>query len=156
MTCCGDEKNPTGEQQRLPFEGNFNDRLKLAITITRVSADPVCLVLCLGPCLGLLIPALAALSVPVDVTHFNDRPYWRMSLHHCILYGKLWDGCPVPECWCLANLKCGQDCFHVLDRPVAPQTSGMFPPEGAWIRGRPWMNDTCFPHRRVQFYISKA
>ena len=27
--------------------------LKLAITVTRVSADPVCLVLCLGPCIGL-------------------------------------------------------------------------------------------------------
>ena len=27
--------------------------LKLAITVTRVSADPVCLVLCPGPCIGL-------------------------------------------------------------------------------------------------------
>ena len=27
--------------------------LKLAITVTRVSADPVCLVLYLGPCIGL-------------------------------------------------------------------------------------------------------
>ena len=27
--------------------------LRLAITVTRVSADPECLVLCLGPCIGL-------------------------------------------------------------------------------------------------------
>ena len=45
--------------------------LKLAITVTR--ADPVCLVLCLGPCIGLLFPALAASSVPVDVTHYGQR-----------------------------------------------------------------------------------
>lgn len=90
------------------------------------------------------------------VGYFNDRPYWRISYHHYFLYSKGCQGYPVPECWCLANLKGDEDCFHVLDRPVAPQTSGMFPPEGAWIRGRPWMNDTCFPHGRVQFYISKA
>ena len=38
--------------------------LKLAITVTRVSADPVCHVLCLGPCIGRLVHACLLYTSP--------------------------------------------------------------------------------------------
>jgi hypothetical protein len=88
------------------------------------------------------------------VGFYDERPYWQIDVDHYIVYERGWKGEPVRDFWCLANMKSGETCFHSLYRPRKDQTRGVFPPEGPWIRGRPWRGDTTYPRNVPQFYLT--
>jgi hypothetical protein len=84
----------------------------------------------------------------------NDRPYWSLDYQHYFVYESGWDGGPVEDFWCMANMKFSTPCFYSLYRPRKEQTTGSFLPEGPWIRGRPWRNDMFYPRDVPQFYLT--
>jgi len=100
---------------------------------------------------------------------FNGRPVWEMDSHRSFCFTPFSKEATSPDgrdgYWALANMRGMRGVSHgaletpcfCFDRPREMASPGsLYPPLGIWIRGRPWLRDTCFPHDRPKYHLWSA